>query len=162
MENKNKNPFLFTREFKNGVYITEVECLINSIPIGRKSLSDSLFIRIKISFISENTRNDITEHECIRLFTRLNKVAGIYGTPCTIGISYEAFKKSYFFLAFDLSVDKKAYIAEFSPIVRTGSLIVRIRFNKALAEQLQMLCLAEYSSCAIINATRTVSVGFSA
>jgi len=71
--------------------------------------------------------------------------------PFTNSISYDDFRKSFYFSVFDLSTSNRCNSSGLIPSIRVGHLRLKVQFSEALPFDLTCLMHAEFPSTVFLN-----------
>jgi hypothetical protein len=88
------------------IYISKIECFLNNTPI-------------------DHVEDKQNADECIQMFWRMYNFNGQLNTLQSNGISYDDFRKGFFFAVYDLSTSGKCGTNYVVPAIRVGHLRLR-------------------------------------
>lgn len=96
----------------------------------------------------------------IREYNSLFEASGIFYKDTGIDISREDYGHGYFLTAVDLTPDLSANDSHWS-LIKNGNLRIEVRFQRALAETITVICFAEFDNLLEIDSNRNIIVDYS-
>lgn len=97
----------------------------------------------------------------VEAFNTLFSGTGIHFSDTGNNISRQSYNDGYTLFAFDLTPDLSASSASHWNLVKSGSVRIEVRFDKATEENLNLVLYAEYDNLLEIDSTRQVIVDYS-
>ncbi len=103
---------------------------------------------------------DMTEDDCLAQYLQFQEIMGMYSSGHTNGISYGAYCKNFFILAFDFTANAKASNMEMVPTTRSGAVNIKLDFDRPLPFEVKMVVFTENNGTATLTPDRVVRTSY--